>query len=81
MYSENDKAYDAEDKVDEYLEAGVRMVWLIRPVKRLIEVYRPGDKKPLLLGIDDELDGGEVLPGFKLKVAEIFRHIIEAATD
>lgn len=81
VYSENDKTYDAEDKVDEYLAVGVKIVWLIRPVKRLIEVYHPGDKKPLLLGIDDELDGGEVLPGFKLKVAEIFRNIVEASPE
>ncbi len=35
-------------------------------------VYHPGDLKPQTLGLNDELDGEDVLPGFRLKVSELF---------
>jgi Uma2 family endonuclease len=55
-------------KVSNYLAAGT-VVWLVDPGKR-VEVYRPA--QPLLiLGVGDTLDGGDVLPGFKLSVSDI----------
>lgn len=58
-------------KLGNYLAAGA-LVWIIYPEDREVEVYAPG--KPVqIFGIDDVLDGGDVLPGFKLAVREIFR--------
>jgi len=37
-----------------------------------VEVYRRGKTKPLVLTVDDTIDGGNVLPGFKLPVRDIF---------
>ncbi|MFN8496148.1 MAG: Uma2 family endonuclease [Caldilineaceae bacterium] len=54
-----------------YLENGGRLVWLVYPEKRLIEVYRP-DADVELLVEGDALTGGDVLPSFTLAVAGIF---------
>jgi len=65
--------FDADKKTLQYLNSGVRLVWVVRPVLKTIEVYHPGDTKPVtVLGINDELDGEDVIPGFKLKVNKLF---------
>jgi Uma2 family endonuclease len=58
------------DKAEFYLEHGSRMVWLIYPDKRLVEV-RTHDKRDLLLG-EDVIEGGNVLPSFTMKVSDVF---------
>lgn len=55
-------------KVVNYLAAGT-VVWLVEPGKR-VEIHRPGQPVQIL-GTEDTLDGGEVLPGFALSVQEI----------
>jgi Uma2 family endonuclease len=58
-------------KVRKYLEGGVRLLWLVNPRRRTVTVYTPG-VEPRILTDTDELDGGDVLPGFRLAVAAIF---------
>lgn len=58
-------------KVDEYLDAGVRMVWLVDPGARVVSVHRP-DARARTLGIGHVLDGEDVLPGFQLPLASFF---------
>jgi Uma2 family endonuclease len=58
-------------KAEKYLASGTRLVWLVFPDEQLVEVYVP-DKDVQTVGIDGVLDGGEVLPGFTLKVSDIF---------
>jgi Uma2 family endonuclease len=58
-------------KVERYLAAGTRLVWLVFPEERVVEVYRPSEDVHSV-GIDGVLDGGDVLPGFTLKVRDIF---------
>ncbi|MEI6046907.1 MAG: Uma2 family endonuclease [Chloroflexota bacterium] len=72
VVSKTDHTYDVEDKVQEYLRAGVGLVWVVRPIGKIVEVYRPGQEVPTLLGLKNELDGEDVIPGFKLKVSAIF---------
>jgi Uma2 family endonuclease len=58
-------------KLDEYFQAGVRLVWLVYPKKKTVEVYTaPLDKR--VLRQDETLDGGDVLPGFSLALAKYF---------
>jgi Uma2 family endonuclease len=54
-----------------YLDAGVRLVWLIDPTHRTVTVLTP-DASPVTLHEGETLDGGDVLPGFAAPVAEIF---------
>jgi Uma2 family endonuclease len=58
-------------KVREYFEAGVSLVWLIDPKKRTARVYSTPEKS-ILVGADQCLDGGDVLPGFIVTLADLF---------
>jgi Uma2 family endonuclease len=58
-------------KVARYLEAGTSIVWCVHQRRREVVVHRPGHES-VTLGEGDVLDGGDVLPGFALPVAEIF---------
>jgi Uma2 family endonuclease len=57
-------------KAVNYVLAGT-LLWIVRPSTKTVEVYSP-DKPVRILGIDDTLDGEDVLPGFTLPVREIF---------
>lgn len=60
-------------KVKRYLEAGTRLVWVVWPKYQQVDVWRPGtDQLMMVLGIDDSLDGLDVLPGFTHPVAKRF---------
>jgi Uma2 family endonuclease len=61
-------------RVEKYLHYGTRLVWVIYPEDRSVDVYRASPEGILVqfLNIDDTLDGGDVLPGFKLPVRDIF---------
>ena len=58
------------DKAAYYLQNGTRMVWLIYPDRQLAEVLQPGERH--LLTADGTLDGGDVLPGFSVPLADLF---------
>ncbi|MBN9390619.1 MAG: Uma2 family endonuclease [Chloroflexi bacterium] len=63
----------AAQKIAEWQKVGVSLIWAINPQKREIEVYHPGQAKPVrVLHPQDELDGEKVIPGFKLKVSQLF---------
>lgn len=72
VISPGNSATDIAEKVREYLEAGVRLVWLAYPSPSLtIVVHRPGAISRTL-SADDELHGEDVLPGFSCRVADLF---------
>jgi Uma2 family endonuclease len=58
-------------KAEDYLRFGTKMVWLIFPDEGRVEVY-VADADVREFGLDDTLDGGDVLPGFTLPVKAIF---------
>ncbi len=58
------------EKAGYYLANGSKMVWLVYPKQRLVEVLTPTERH--LLTINDLLTGGDVLPGFTLAISEIF---------
>ncbi len=62
--------FDLRIKIANYLAAGT-VVWVFVPELKRVEVYVPGQPVKIL-GVNDTLDGGEVLPGFKLAVKDIF---------
>lgn len=69
--SPGDTVREVEGKVTEWLEAGASMVWLVSPKLKTITVYR-SLTDIVTLTEKDTLDGGEVVPGFQIPVAEIF---------
>jgi Uma2 family endonuclease len=60
-----------------YLLHGVRLVWVVDPEARTITVYTPGPADERILRPGDMLDGGDVLPGFTVPVAEIMAQLEE----
>lgn len=71
VVSPGDTASEIQEKVIEYLQAGTRLVWVLYPSNRTVNVF-PTDGAPRLLDIHGVLDGGDVLPGFQLSVRELF---------
>jgi len=71
VISPSERTTQTQQKVLEYLRAGTQLVWVVDPPRRTVTVYHP-DHSARILRIDDELDGGEVLPGLRISVAEIF---------
>ncbi len=56
-----------------YLHAGVRLLWLVWPKYRHVAVWRPGADQPVAtIGIGEQWDGLDVLPGFTYPVARLF---------
>lgn len=63
-------------KLRENFSAGVRLVWIFDPPSRTVAVYTTPDQFTTL-GENDVLDGGDVLPGFTLPLAELFAEVDE----
>lgn len=58
-------------KVSDYLDAGTALVWLVDPTSRTVTVFDANGEMRLRRE-GEELDGGDVLPGFRLAMTEIF---------
>jgi Uma2 family endonuclease len=71
VISPNDLYYKVEDKVEEYLTAGVRLVWVVNPPTRTVHIYR-ADGTTTLLREADELSGEDVVLDFHCRVSELF---------
>jgi Uma2 family endonuclease len=71
IQSPDDAIKAMREKAAYYLAHGTRLVWLVFPRKRYVEVYCPGEEMEIAFGAD-MLDGRDVLPGFTLSVAAIF---------
>jgi len=69
--SPTDSIKQMHEKAHYYLANGARLVWLVFPNKRYVEVYQLDSEVEVLFG-DDWLDGGDVLPGFTMSVADVF---------
>jgi Uma2 family endonuclease len=71
VLSPSDTQEEINDKVDEYLDAGVPLVWVVEPRHSTVTVFRP-DAKPQLFNADQELSAEPFLPGFRVTVGDFF---------
>jgi Uma2 family endonuclease len=71
VVSPGDSDQDVHQKVLDYLGAGTRLVWVVRPRSRTVTAHRSLTEARVLTGAD-ALDGHDVLPGFRLQVSQIF---------
>ena len=62
---------EVHEKALRWLEHGTRLVWVVDPIARRVTAYRSRDDIRIL-GIDDDLHGGEVVPGFAVRVRDLF---------
>ncbi len=72
VVSPNDLYTEVEEKVLSWLEAGSRMVVVVDPRNRTVSVRRRQAEVQILME-HDTLDGGDVVPGWELPVADVFR--------
>jgi Uma2 family endonuclease len=71
VVSPGDTLVEVDEKVEEWLKAGASAVWVVNPKQRAVTVYRSLKSAEKFMD-QDELDGQDVVPGFRCCVAEIF---------
>ena len=74
--SPSDEADELLSKAYEFLRAGARLVWLVYPRTKTLYAYE-SPTKPRIFAETDELDGGTVLPGFRVPMARLFPPMID----
>lgn len=71
VISASETATYINEKVQDYLTGGARLVWLLFPKTRTVQVFRP-DEPMVSRAVGDLLDGADVLPRFSVAVANLF---------
>jgi Uma2 family endonuclease len=71
ILSKHDTVEEISGKIDDWLSAGVQMLWVVDLFRRTVTIYQPG-YDPTLLGEHGILEGDPVVPGFHCPVAELF---------
>jgi Uma2 family endonuclease len=74
VVSPNDLAEEVNQKVTEFLAAGVRLLWVVYPGSKTVHVFRRGGGAAWLTAAD-ELTGEDVVAGFACRVAEVFADV------
>jgi Uma2 family endonuclease len=71
VISRSNTRKEMDEKLHEYFEKGVRLVWYVRPKNRVVDVYTAPDHFTRLTALM-QLGGADVLPGFSVQVGELF---------
>ncbi len=71
IISQSNTKREMTDKAVVYFASGVELVWYVSPKSRTVDVYTAPDVFTTL-GVDDSLDGGDILPGFSLSIQKWF---------
>jgi Uma2 family endonuclease len=71
VISPTDLYLDIVDKIADWLEHGTRLVFVVNARRPSVVVHRPG-QRPEPLGMDDVLDGEDVVPGWSMAVRDLF---------
>ena len=72
LASDSDDVQELQKKMLDWLRNGARLAWLIAPKTETAYLYRAGQPEPeVVQGFDQELSGEDVLPGFRLRLAEL----------
>ena len=71
VLSPGDTVAEVDDKVKAWLDAGAAMVWVVNPKWENVTVYRSATDIRVLTK-NDELDGQDVVPGFRCRVGDVF---------
>lgn len=80
VVSVSDRLIDVIMKVQDYLAAGTRLVWVIEPPARGAIVFRPG-REPETLSGAAALEGEDLLPGFRLPLPDLWEGLAEDAEE
>lgn len=73
VVSPRDAYVQVEQKVNQWLDAGCQIVWVVNPGQQTVQVYRVKARSATsILRVGDSISGDDLLPGFSLAVAELF---------
>jgi Uma2 family endonuclease len=75
VLSPTNTAAEMRRKLREYFRAGVRLAWIVDPEPRTVAVYTSAKKPDVVLTPKQTLDGGDVLPGFRLPLRKLFAEL------
>lgn len=70
VVSPNDRARDTARKAERWLNAGVRLVWVINPRSQSATIFRPG-VDPITISAEQDLTGEDVVPGFRCRLGDV----------
>jgi Uma2 family endonuclease len=70
LRSKSDVFSKVQAKMQEYIDNGAKLGWLIDPQRKIVEIYRP-NREVQILRSPSTLSGEDVLPGFVLDLSEI----------
>lgn len=76
VVSPNDRFIDVESKARDWILAGVDLVWVVVPATESVQVWRKNGERAILRS-GEMLSGEDVLPGFEVAVADLFREVAE----
>jgi Uma2 family endonuclease len=69
LMSKTDRLSEAQEKMQEWMENGCRLAWLINPYEERVYVYRADGTLRFVENFDSTLSGEDVLPGFTLELS------------
>jgi Uma2 family endonuclease len=67
--SESDSLKDLKNKMQEWIDNGCRLAWLIDPIALKAHVYRPGAEVQTIQSFDQRIEAAEVVPGFSIDLS------------
>lgn len=76
VLSPSDRADEVQAKIHDWLRAGVRLLWYVDPGTGITAVYRPDGGS--VVGPEQALDGGTVLPGFSVRIQDLLDELATA---
>jgi Uma2 family endonuclease len=71
ILSKNDTIEEINAKIDDWLGAGVQLLWIVDPFRHTVTIYQPGHD-PTLVGEHGTLEGDPLIPDFRCPMADIF---------
>ncbi|AGA27561.1 Uma2 family endonuclease [Singulisphaera acidiphila] len=71
VVSPGDTVDEVDEKVADWLGAGTKVVWIVKPKTRTVAVHFAPNAQTILTA-DEEIDGGELVPGFRCRVGDLF---------
>ena len=75
VLSEDNTPAEMEQKRREYFASGTRLEWVVDPKTRTVAIYHSTGEPTRVLRETDILDGEQVVPGFAMPVADLFRNV------
>ena len=71
LMSKSDRLIPLQEKMEEWMENGCRLGWLIDPEREEVHIYRQNGQRETIRGFDQILSGEEILPEFVLQLVEL----------